>query len=261
MMMANLKSRIIPLFFLAACGASLLPASDAQSTAFLSASLAALSGGKSIQDAKLSANVNFVAGSDEESGPATLEASGYLESRVTLNLSGGQRLSIQNGTQAAWSGPDAQLHPQALHNSLNWAAWFFPALAIGGLLQDPSYSASYIGLETYAGSPAQHLRIVRLLPGRGDPATMALLLELTTADLYLDSSTLLPLALLYNIHPDNNALQNIPVKVQFANYQSTGGVQSPFHILQFLQGSPLLDIALTSVAINPSLPPGDFAIE
>jgi hypothetical protein len=260
-MMANLKTRIFSLCLLTACGASLLPASDAQSTALLAASFAALSGTKSIQDAKLSGNVNYIAGSDEESGPATLEASGYFESRVTLNLSGGQRLSIQNGTQAAWTGPDGQLHPQALHNSLNWAAWFFPALAIGGVIQDPSYSATYIGLEAYAGSPAQHLRIVRQPPGRGDPATMALLLQLSSADLYLDPSTLLPVALQYNIHPDNNALQNIPVKVLFENYQSTGGVESPFHILQFLQGSPLLDITLASVAINPSLPPGDFFIE
>jgi hypothetical protein len=241
--------------------AQTVPGTNSQATALAVNSLAALTHGTAVTDAKLQAEVNYSAGSDEESGPATLEASGDLASRITLNLSGGQRLQIQNGTQAEWAGPDGQQHLQALHNSLNWAAWFFPTLAIGGLLQDPSYTTSYVGPDMYAGSPAQHLRIVRQLPGQGDPATMKLLLELSTTDLYLDASSLLPVALEYNIHPDNNALQNIPVKVEFENYQTVGGVRTPFHIRQFLQGSLLLDISVSGGTINTGLPPGDFQIQ
>jgi hypothetical protein len=79
---------------------------------------------------KVQADANYVAGSDEESGSATLEALGDLESRVVLNLSGGQRTQIQNGQQAASVGANGQQQILPLHNSLNPAAWFFPALLV-----------------------------------------------------------------------------------------------------------------------------------
>jgi hypothetical protein len=119
--------------------------------------LAALTHGTAVTDAKLEGNASFTSGADQESGPATLEASGHLESRVALSLSGGSRLLIQNGTEASWSGPDGQTHLQALHNSLDWAVWFFPALAISGVVQDPTYTASYIGAETYEGVSVQRI--------------------------------------------------------------------------------------------------------
>jgi hypothetical protein len=62
-------------------GQSLAP----QAASLLSQTLAALTHGVPLIDAKLQANVNYVAGSDEETGIATFEAVGHLQSRVTLN--------------------------------------------------------------------------------------------------------------------------------------------------------------------------------
>src|SRR6202167_2747477 len=62
-----------------------------QAATLLSQSLAALTHGTAVTDAKLQANVNYVARCDEESGAATLEALGHLDSLVVLNLSGGAR--------------------------------------------------------------------------------------------------------------------------------------------------------------------------
>jgi len=237
-------------------------AGGGQAAVLISESLAALTHGQALTDVKIDATATYTAGSDEESGPAILEASGHLASRVTLYLSAGQRLQIQDGISAAWSGLDGVAHAQALQNSLGWAAWFFPALGIGGLAQDSTYTVTYIGPETYAGTPVQHLSAVRHLSGQGDPATMSLLLSLTSTDVYLDGSSLLPVALKYNTHPDDNALQSIPVTVEFADYRSTsGGVQAPFHVRQFLQGNLVLDITVNSVAINPGLPGSDFQID
>jgi hypothetical protein len=226
----------------------------------LSQSLAALTHGTAVTDAKLQANVNYIAGSDEESGPATLEALGHLESLVVLNLSGGQRQQIQNGIQAASTGPDGQPQLAPLHNSLNPAAWFFPALLIEGLIQDTSYSVTCVGAENLNGASVQHLRAVRTLPGHGDAATMSLLLDLTGFDLYLDSA-FLPVALAFNTHPANNALQDVPIGVELSGYQAHGGVLTPSHVRKFLQRSLLLDISVTSVTIDSGLPPSDFQIQ
>jgi hypothetical protein len=54
--------------------------SATQAATVLSQSLAALTHGTVVTDAKLQGNVSYVAGSDDESGPATLEALGHLES-------------------------------------------------------------------------------------------------------------------------------------------------------------------------------------
>lgn len=159
----------VPLFsllLLAAVGPEKAVAQDvarasSQGVTLAAQSLAALTRGTVVTDAKLQGDVSFASGSDEETGPVTLEASGDLESRVDLSLSGGQRLLIQNGTQATWTGPDGRTHPEALHNSLSWAPWFFPALAVGGLVQDPSFTVSYVGQETDAGLTVQHLRATR----------------------------------------------------------------------------------------------------
>lgn len=99
--------------------------STTQATALLAQSLAALTRGTAVADVQLQANVNYVAGSDEETGPATLEALADLESRVALSLSGGQRTWIQNGVRASYAGANGQQQILPLHNSLNPAPWFF----------------------------------------------------------------------------------------------------------------------------------------
>jgi hypothetical protein len=232
-----------------------------QAAALASQSLSALIRGIDVTDTTMQGTANYAAGSDEESGPVTLQALGHLESLVALNLSGGRRQEIQNGNQAAWTGLDGRQHPEALHNSLNPAAWFSPALFVAGLVQDPNYSLSYVGLENLNGVSAQHVRAVRALPGNADPATRNLLLQLATSDLYVDAGTLLPVALEFNIHPDNNALQNLPVRIEFSDYRRVGGVQTPYHVQKFLQGSLLVDVAVTRAAINSGLPPSDFEIQ
>jgi hypothetical protein len=80
-------------------------------------------------------------------------------------------------------------------------------------------------------------------------------------DLYLDAKTFLPVALSFSAHPDTNALVNIPVQVQFSNYQTVGGVRVPFHVQKYLQGSLFLDLAASQAVLNSGLPDSDFSIQ
>jgi len=43
--------------------------------------------------------------------------------------------------------------------------------------------------------------------------------RLSQTDLYLDSTTLLPAAMTFNIHPDDNALLDIPIEIHFSEYR------------------------------------------
>ena len=72
-------------------------------------------------------------------------------------------------------------------------------------------------------------------------------------EIFLDATTLLPAAIAYNIHPDNNALLDIPVELRFSDFRSTNGTQIPFHIQKFINNSLALDLQFQSVALNTGL--------
>ena len=96
--------------------------------------LAALTGGHSITDVTLTASAHRIAGSDDETGTATLKAVAAGASNLNLSLASGPRTEILNVSAAppsgSWSGPDAVVHPFAFHNLLTGPSWFFPAFAL-----------------------------------------------------------------------------------------------------------------------------------
>ena len=67
--------------------------------------------------------------------------------------------------------------------------------------------------------------------------------------------------LAFKIHPDDDLNLDIPVETRFGDYRLVNGARVPFRIQKSLQGSLLLDITLSSVAINASLPDSLFAVQ
>lgn len=97
-----------------AAAQSTVAVSDPTAVALASRALQSLAGGTALSDITLQANATYVAGSDEETGMATLVARGNAQSLVTLNLTGGQRQEVRNGVAGYWTGPDGT---QARHGA------------------------------------------------------------------------------------------------------------------------------------------------
>lgn len=231
----------------------------------LSAAVSALAGGTSISDVTLTATVTRTSGSDVETGSATLEALGGIESRVNLSLSNGQQTEVINQSAGAaagqWSGTDATIHPMIQHNCWIPASWFFPAFVLGEALNDPSVSISYIGQETHDGIAVEHIRFGRVFAAGGGSTTALTLLEhLTAADVYLGAANSVPVALDFNIHPDNNAAQDIPVEIEYSDYQKMSGILLPARVQKLIDSSPFLDLNFTGAALNTNLSPTEFAV-
>jgi len=74
---------------------------DAQAVLVLQRSLAALIGTATVNDVTLTGTVTRIAGSDNESGTATLKATAVGQGRVDLSLPSGQRNEVTDSSQTS----------------------------------------------------------------------------------------------------------------------------------------------------------------
>src|SRR5208337_414221 len=102
---------------------------------------------------------------------------------------------------------------------------------------------AYLGTDTSKGRPLLHLQVARAPAGQAASVT-AQILTLSTMDIYFDPQSFLPLVLDFNTHPDVDANTNLPVEVQFGNYQNSNGALVPFRIQEYLQRTLLLDFTV-----------------
>ena len=237
--------------------------SSTQATQLLQQSLAALQGNTSISDVTLSGSARRIAGSDDESGTATLKALASGAGRMDLALSGGQRIEICNSTvtppAGSWSGPDGVSHPISYHNLMTDPAWFFPAFPISRAFSSSGYATAYIGQETRSGQSVQHVQVWQISTVQTPPGTPTFQ-HLSQMDFYLDSTTLLPAAATFNTHPDNDMGLDLPVEIRFSDYRSLNGSQIPYHIQKFLNNSLLLDFQAQTVTPNSGLSAAAFGV-
>jgi hypothetical protein len=237
------------------------PLSDPQALLYAAQSIVAITGGKQIFDVTLSGRVTWTVGKESETGTVTLWALGTGASRVDLALSSGNRKEIRYSSTETdrdpWRNLTAGTELSSPHNCLTDPVWFFPAL--GSLSARPNVVLSYGGWETRNGSIAQHIRSYVYTPSSSTLSSAAR--RLSGMDFYLDSATHLPVATVFNTHPDNAANSNIAVEIDFRNYQQIDGVQVPMHIRRFVQGGLLADISLDAASFNTGLSLSTFAID
>ncbi len=238
------------------------PQSNPQAVSFASQSIAALTGGKAINDVTLTGSVTWSAGVAPETGTATLLGSGTGESRMSLVLPDGTRTEIRDAStgvaQGQWIAQSGASGLFASHNCATDAVWFFPAL--GSLAAGPNVVLTYVGQETRNGAAVQHIQsYVYQANSASVPAPTPQ--QLSTMDFYLDATTLLPSAVIFNVHPDKNMANNITVEVDFSNYQTVSGALVPFHVQKYLSGQLILDLSLSSAVFNSGLPLSDFTVQ
>ena len=232
------------------------PSSDPLAVSLALKAVAAITGGNPIADLSLNANVISIYGSDYETGTAMFRAKGLSESRIDLNLSGGTRTDVRNGSGGAWQLGTGPVNAYSGHNCLTDASWFFPGLSVVSQSANTKIIFKYIGQGLHGAVNTQHIQIFQILAG--DP--VGILQRLSTEDLYLDASSYLPVAVDFNVHPDNDLNTNISTEILFANYQAVSGIQVPFHFQRVINGSVVLDATVTNAAVNTGLPDTLFVL-
>jgi hypothetical protein len=179
---------------------------------------------------------------------------------MSLVLPSGTRSEIRDAStgvpRGKWIAQNGASGLFAFENCATDAVWFFPPL--GSLAEGPNVVLTYVGLETRNGAAVQHIQsyLYQRNPLRVNPSPQ----QLSTIDFYLDATTLLPAAITFNAHPDNNASTNLPTEVDFSNYQVLNGVVVPTSIQRYLQGNLMVDITISGASFNTGLPLSDFTI-
>lgn len=227
----------------------------------LNSSLAAQVGKAPVESAILRGSVEAIAGSDDETVPFDFEAVASGSSRTEIDLGAGKitetRQAVASGSTGAWSKGSSGPHSIAGHNLMTDAAWWFPIFIEQRLLSDPNVIVSFVGLE----SGVAHFQAMHAAPSSVPDAAAGLVRHLSQVDLYLDFSTLLPAKIVFNVHPDDNAQIDIPVTVQFSNYQAVNGVVLPMHIQRYVNNTLSLDARIQSAAFNSGIAQTDFQIQ
>jgi hypothetical protein len=262
-------------------------ASDPQAVALLQGSVAALTSGAPVSDVTLTGTAQRIAGSDNETGTATAKARSDGSSRLDFNYPSGARSEIRNPSGmpfaevapqnlpvasttiadsqpvGAWSGPDGIPHGIPSHNLMTDPTWFFPATTLSSVLASPANVVSYIGPETHNDLPTIHVRISQPLPSTFEvPPQVATLVEhLTQMDLYLAAGTTIPVALAFDVHPNNNAFVDAAIEIRFSDYRVINGISIPFHVQEFLNNGLVLDLQFSSAILNAGLPSTLFQIQ
>ncbi len=246
------------LFLIVGCCLFAVQASWSQQTSadvatVLRASLAAQAGQRVIQDIMLGGRAELIAGSDDETVPFSFKGTLSGSTRTDINLATGTLTEIRtvasSGPTGTWSRGDGEQHALAEHNLMTDPAWCSPLLVEERLLSNSSIVVSYVGTQ----DGLAHFSAYQPAPVETPTASSSLVQHLSQLDLYIDPKTFLPSKLTLSTHPDNNALVDLQVRIEFSNYQTVNGVTVPMHVQRYLNGSLALDIQIENVAVNSGL--------
>lgn len=229
-------------------------------TMLLQQSLAAQLGNTQVFDTTLNGTVRRIAGSDDESGTVVYMAL-PSSSRLAMTLPSGAWLEIRSSglsPTGQWSGPDGVVHAIPVQNLLVDSPWF-PVFLLSNLGSSVNTVVTYVGPETLeSGVNAIHLTATQQFPDiPGDSGV--LLQHLSQVEIFLSSTTSLPLKLTFDSHPDTNVLTNFKTEIAFSDYRNVNGAQIPFHVQKSVNGSLMLDLQFQSVSLNSGITPTQIA--
>lgn len=229
---------------------------SAQQTGCMSWVAVAGSLGTRLRTIELSGNVDYYTGNETHSGSVVLKASGSDSSKIELSTDNGRLVEIRTAFGNLWTDTSGSNH--AFPNSGTPNSWFFP-----GFLPN-SQCLSNLQVFTFEESQstaeinvASHAAISPKTPlGRANLSQ-----HLSAVEYHIDPNSYLPTHIQYNEHPDNDLGTDIPVEIRFADYRQISGVQVPFRIQKFMNGTTVLDITVNTVVINSSFSASEFSIE
>jgi hypothetical protein len=185
-----------------------------------------------------------------------LSAATTGSSQLRLSLSSsGTRIEAESGQgtnlACTWAGEDGIAHAIDPGNCWLSVIWFLPPLSLQPSLLPAYLGAVDLGSGTvgFGSTTYRHLQSELVFPNLSG-TLVSDIMQRSTTDLGLDPTSLLPAVLAYSIRPDNGAPILIAIEIHYSNYQAINGVQIPFTIQRYVNGSLQLEISVVSAQVN-----------
>lgn len=243
-----------------------------QAASIIEQSIAALTRGTPVTDVTMTGTYTVTNHAGTQTGTITMVATASGQGQSTVTLPSGtytETRSISAGSAImTQTGSDGVAHTITTQTAVSPnPAWFCPALVLASA-SSANYSSTYVGQETLNGGAVQHLALW-WLPGStrgGAGSTPQFWQQITQHDIYLDASSMLPVAMTFLLHPYSPTAPNEPfVPYRGSNFDRTA--QIAFSDYQIIQGRPvalhihgtlptsgtatvITDIQISSVAFN-----------
>jgi len=213
--------------------------------------------GPAPQDVTLTGNVSLSEGSTQETGSIRMLALGSNYSREELSFVDDSRVIVFS-QGAAISKQNAKATKLNSAIALMAQSSLFPSSILAGMLNNPDVSVQYSGLESLGSAQAHHFILTDTFRSSPDLQDFS---KLTQRDLWVDSSSLLPVQLSYALSTGAGSGDiAVPVTVTYSDFAVSAGVTYAQHIGVSLNGTPWLSVSVTSISINSGLSPSEFQL-
>lgn len=230
-------------------------------TAALNQLQTAFSSGNPVTSVLLNGTAAWHSGGSQETGTVTLQvaSTGAAQLQLSLPSSGVRKesqTSIDAGMSCQWSAGGAPIHAFAGSSCWKPIVWFLPAISLQPKMLSANIGVADYGIQNSNGSALYHLQAQMVVP---DPSSSVAVdnMQGSTTDIRLDPKTFLPAGLSYTVHADDGSSALIMIEVRYSNYQATGGVNIPFLIQRYVNGSLQFEIAVQSAQINSTAVQGE----
>ncbi len=228
---------------------------DQQAIALLQRSVRAM-GGTVPSDSVALGNVVIVAGSLTTSASVRILTPGTNQTSIQVQTTNvNWSVIYSNGQANRVDATGTTVLPLELAASSQ--SLYFPFPFFSGLLNNPDVSLQYVGQESLDSSQANHIRVQNTY---ASSPSLQFLSDFTTADIWLDASTALPIRISLTRRNGGGSSPKIPISFSYSNYKTIAGVQYPFSIQEFLTGTLWATTSIQSVTFNTGLADSSFPI-
>lgn len=226
---------------------------DQQALAVAAQSFKAM-GGTLPSDSRAVGSYSRVKGSSRDTGSIQILTRNTDQTAEVLTNSAGSTQVVYSRGYASQKDASGAT-PFDLEESLASNSGMFPLFIVAQAVLNPSSTLVFIGVENVNGVPANHICI-----GTGglDPNFSAVL-NYGMKELWVAVKTGLPLKMSYQLY---EAQGSPPVEIAmfYSRFQAVKGVLYPFSIKENFNGTPYMDISITSVAFETGLSDLDFPL-
>lgn len=216
------------------------------------------SSSESVTKVQMTGSATWYAGSLEDTGSATLTASATGATTMQLSLAKKGLWTetqgpIASGRLCQFTGADDIVHTLDILQCLKPVVWFLPGISLQPKVMPTGVGVSDVGIGSVSAltkGTYRHLQSQLVFADLPNDLMEQVMQESTT-DIGLDPQSFLPNILSYKLHTDDGSQTVvIPVEVHFSNYQKINGVEVPFLIQRYVNGTLQLEIKVDAAQIN-----------